>query len=150
MPETFQRTFTARWADMDFNAHMRNTAYLDYAGDVRMHYFDSHGFSMREFEKRRIGPVIAKDELAYFKEMRLLEAFTVDLQLAGLSDDGMRFRLRNTFYKEDGTKVAVVTSSGVWFDLQERRPTQPPEDLQALQRELVRTDDFDVIPQPKR
>ena len=32
MADVFTRTFHARWGDMDFNGHMRNTAYLD--GDV--------------------------------------------------------------------------------------------------------------------
>ena len=29
MTEPFRKSFIVRWADMDFNAHMRNTAYLD-------------------------------------------------------------------------------------------------------------------------
>ena len=56
---------------MDFNAHMRNTAYLDLSADVRMMYFAEHGFSMREFETLKIGPVILKDEIEYFRELKL-------------------------------------------------------------------------------
>ena len=33
----------AGWGDMDFNSHMRNTAYLDKAADVRMMFFASNG-----------------------------------------------------------------------------------------------------------
>ena len=40
----FERVFHVRWGDMDFNAHMKNTAYLDMSGDVRMMYFDEQGF----------------------------------------------------------------------------------------------------------
>jgi acyl-CoA thioester hydrolase len=32
--------------DMDFNRHMRNTAYLDKSADVRMLFFAEHGFPM--------------------------------------------------------------------------------------------------------
>jgi acyl-CoA thioester hydrolase len=63
MPELFAKTFHVRWGDMDFNAHMKNTAYLDLAADVRMMYFQAHGFTMREFERLRLGPVIMRDEL---------------------------------------------------------------------------------------
>jgi acyl-CoA thioester hydrolase len=29
----------AGWGDMDFNAHMKNTAFLDKSADVRMMFF---------------------------------------------------------------------------------------------------------------
>ena len=32
----FEKTFVAGWGDMDFNAHMRNTSFLDRSADVRM------------------------------------------------------------------------------------------------------------------
>lgn len=38
MMTTYIKTFHVRWGDMDFNAHMRNTAYLDISADVRMMY----------------------------------------------------------------------------------------------------------------
>ncbi|WP_229422843.1 thioesterase family protein [Telluria aromaticivorans] len=31
-----EQTLIAGWGNMDFNAHMRNTAYLDKSADVRM------------------------------------------------------------------------------------------------------------------
>lgn len=142
---SFEKVFHARWGDMDFNAHMRNTAYLDVAGDVRMMYFAEHGFAMREFERRKLGPVILRDELEYFRELRLLETFRVDLVLAGLSADESRFRFRNTFSRDDGKPVARVTSLGGWLDLTTRKLAPPPEDLATLIRELPRSDDFAAI-----
>jgi acyl-CoA thioester hydrolase len=68
--EQFAKQFHVRWGDMDFNAHMSNTAYLDVSADVRMMYFQEHGFPMREFERLRVGPVITRDELEYFRELR--------------------------------------------------------------------------------
>jgi acyl-CoA thioester hydrolase len=47
MAELFSRTFHVGWGHMDFNAHMRNTAYLDFSADVRMMYFEENGFTMR-------------------------------------------------------------------------------------------------------
>jgi acyl-CoA thioester hydrolase len=96
MAPLFSRTFHVGWADMDFNAHMRNTAYLDMSADVRMMYFAEHGFSMREFERRRIGPVVMRDELEYFRELRLLEPVTVTLALAALSQDAASFSRMTT------------------------------------------------------
>ncbi len=106
----YERTFTAGWGDMDFNSHMRNTAYLDKSADIRMIYFSENGFPMAEFVRLRIGPVIMKDEVEYFKEVGLLETLKVTLDQAGLAEDGSRFLLRNEFYKTDGKLVARVTS----------------------------------------
>lgn len=100
---------------------------------------------MREFERLRLGPVIIRDEVEYFRELRLLEPFTVALLLAGSSDDGSRFRLRNEFFRADGQKAARVTSTGGWMDLQARRWTAPPEALRKLVAGLPQSPDFEVL-----
>jgi acyl-CoA thioester hydrolase len=139
---TFEKVFHVRWGDMDFNAHMKNTAYLDMSGDIRMMYFVEQGFSMREFEQLRVGPVILRDELEYYKEMRLLEAIRVNLQLAGLSADASRFCFRNEFFREGGKLVARVSSTGGWLDLVARRLIAPPEQLAQVLRNLEASEDF--------
>lgn len=138
----FEKVLFAGWGDMDFNAHMRNTAYLDKSGDVRMLFFAEHGFPMSEFVRLRIGPVVKRDEVDYFREIGLLEAFRVRLALAGQSADGSRFLLRNDFLKEDGRPAARVTSLGGWLDLATRKLTAPPAGLLEAMRSLPRTEDF--------
>jgi acyl-CoA thioester hydrolase len=125
----YEKTFVAGWGDMDFNSHMCNTAYLDKSADVRMMYFSEHGFPMAEFMRLRIGPVIMKDEVEYFKEVQLLAALRVTLSQAGQAEDGSRFLLRNEIYRGDGKLVARVTSAGGWLDLSSRRLVVPPEAL---------------------
>jgi len=141
----YERTFTAGWGDMDFNSHMRNTAYLDKSADIRMMYFSEYGFPMAEFVRLRIGPVIMKDEVEYFKEVGLLETLKVTLDQAGLAEDGSRFLLRNEFYKTDGKLVARVTSAGGWLDLAARKLVVPPDALLQAMRTLQKTDDFQVL-----
>ena len=41
-PSGFSKTLYVGWGDLDANGHMRNTAYLDKAADVRMYYFADH------------------------------------------------------------------------------------------------------------
>ncbi len=43
----YTKTLYAGWADMDFTAHMRNTAYLDKSADVRMMFFAENGHTVR-------------------------------------------------------------------------------------------------------
>ena len=140
----FEKRLVAGWGDMDFNSHMRNTAFLDKAADVRMMFFSENGFSIDEFIRRKIGPVIMKDEVEYFKEIRLLDELRVTLVVAGLAGDGSRFLIRNEFWRAE-EKAAKVTSAGGWLDLTIRKLVAPPEALLAALHSLPRTDDFQIL-----
>jgi acyl-CoA thioester hydrolase len=141
-----ERRVVTDWGDMDFNSHMRNTAYLDKSADVRMMYFSENGFSMQEFMRLRLGPVIMRDELDYYREVSLLEELRATLELAALAADGSRFAIQNSFYRLDGQRVARVKSTGGWLDLAARKLVAPPEGiLTALQR-APRSKEFTEIP----
>jgi acyl-CoA thioester hydrolase len=131
---------------MDFNSHMRNTAFLDKSADVRMMFFAENGLPMGEFTRLRLGPVVMKDEVEYRREVGLLQEFNVTLAIAGHSEDGSRFVLRNEFFHLDGTRCARVTSAGGWLDLATRKLVVPPEALHAAMKSLPQTDDFMVLP----
>jgi acyl-CoA thioester hydrolase len=141
----FEKILYASWGDMDYNSHMRNTAYLDKSADVRMMFFAENGFPMSEFAKLRIGPVITKDEIEYFREVSLLDKIRVTLSVAGMSEDGSRWLVRNEFFRPDGKLVAKVTSMGGWLDLSARRIVRAPERLLEVFRSLTRTEDFQQL-----
>jgi acyl-CoA thioester hydrolase len=143
--EPFTRKLYVRWSDLDSNGHMKNTAYLDSCVDVRMMYFAAHGFPLREFERLKIGPVVLRDEIDYYRELRLLDPVDVTLVIAGMSEDGSRFRLRNEFFRADGQRAARVASTGGWLDLQGRRLTAPPQQLLETLVALARSEDFEVL-----
>jgi acyl-CoA thioester hydrolase len=142
----YAKTLLASWADMDFNSHMRNTAFLDKSADVRLMFFAENGFPAGEFSRLRIGPVIMKDEVEYRKEVSLLQKITVTLAIAGHSEDGSRFLLRNEIFRPDGTLCAGVTSSGGWLDLAARKLVAPPQALHDAMKSLPQTSDFTVLP----
>ena len=142
----FEKKLIAGWGDMDFNAHMRNTAYLDKSADVRMMFFAEHGCSASEFARLRIGPVVRRDEIEYFREVNLLEELRVTLALGGLSQDGSRWILRNEFFRADGQLSARVGSTGGWLDLEARALVVAPERLLKALQALTRTEDFQELP----
>jgi acyl-CoA thioester hydrolase len=141
----FEKRMLATWGDMDFNGHMRNTAFLDKSADARLMFFAEHGMPIEEFVRLAIGPVVRSDNIEYFKEIRLLEEIRVTLSAAGLSDDGARFLLRNEFWRADGSLAARVTSSGGWLDHKSRKLVVPPAVLQAALRVLPRTENFQLL-----
>ena len=141
----FEKRLVAGWGDMDFNSHMRNTAFLDKSADVRMMFFSENGFPVEEFIREQVGPVIMKDEIEYFKEVRLLEELRVTLVIAGLAEDGSRFIIRNEFLRSNERVAAKVTSQGGWLDLTTRKLVAPPAALLAALRSLDRADDFQIL-----
>ncbi|WP_233858631.1 thioesterase family protein [Paraburkholderia sp. HD33-4] len=141
----FEVELFAGWGDIDFNSHMRNTAYLDKSVDARMLYFAKQGYSVSEFAKLRIGPVVMKDQIEYFREIHLLDRVVVSFALAGLSVDGSRMLLRNEFLL-NGKLMARVTSAGGWLDLEKRKLICPPPALLDAMKALDRTEDFVELP----
>ncbi|MCB1049882.1 MAG: thioesterase family protein [Acidobacteria bacterium] len=141
----YHAEFQVGWGDLDANGHMRNTAFLDMAATTRMRFFAEHGFPIESFAQLRIGPVVRKDEVTYFKEFKLLEGIKVSFELGGLSSDASRMKLCNRFYKSDGRLAAEVMTTGGWMDLKARSLIAPPEPLANLLREMARTEGFEEL-----
>ncbi len=140
--EKFEKLLVAGWRDMDYNSHMANTSYLDRAADVRMMYFAENGFTAEDMLRMKIGPVVMKDEIEYFREVRLLQEIRVSLALAGMSPDGSRFMLRNEFAHQDGARCAALTTTGGWLDLAARKLIAPPEPLRLAMEALPKLEGF--------
>jgi acyl-CoA thioester hydrolase len=143
---SFEINTQVGWAMLDANGHMANTAYLDVAVDCRMSYFESKGFGPGEMARQRIGPVVRKDEVEYFRELHMLQTARVTMQLAGLSEDGSRFKLVNEIHRPDGALAARIATTGGWFDLKARALVAPPAALFEALSALPRTAEFEVLP----
>jgi acyl-CoA thioester hydrolase len=142
----FSMAAVAGWADMDANAHMANFAYLNKCVDARMSFFKQQGFAVTDFARRRIGPVLRRDELEYHREVGLLEPITVTLALAGMAVDGSRFRLLNEVLKEGGVLAARVRCEGGWMDLAARKLIAPPDDLREALAAMPQAVEFEMLP----
>ena len=147
MGEPYVLEYRARWADMDFNQHMRNAAYLGVAEETRLRFLEDGGFPMTELYRRRLGPVVVEDVLIYKQELRLLEPFRVELATVAMTPDARKIKVRNRFTRSsDGGLCATVESLILWFDLEARRTVVPPADLGQLWLDLARADDFAPLP----
>ncbi len=138
----YSREMVATWVDMDMKAHMRNTAYLDKAGDLRLFFFEEHGYSAAEFAREGFGPVILREEIDYQREIGLMERYNLSLELIGLSPGGERFSIRNLFTKLDGRSAGRVLSSGGWLDFRTRKFRGPPDGLRRAIDAMPRSSDF--------
>ena len=141
----FEKKFEVGWRDVDPNGHVANMAYLEYAVDTRIAFFDSCGFPPKNFMQHGFGPVIKSDLVEYYREALMLEELTVTIENGGFSEDGSRFRVINTIYKKDKTPAARVTSIGGWLSLRERKLIVPPDSIFEAWQKLPRTEDYEVL-----
>lgn len=142
VPLAFQRRFIVGWGSIDANDHMRNTAYFDAAADVRLAFLESRGWTRERFDELHLGPIAFDERIRYRREIRLREAFDVTLELAGISADGARLRLRSRFLDGNERELAELTSELGWMDLVARRLAPVPGALADAFLELKPTPDF--------
>jgi acyl-CoA thioester hydrolase len=142
---SFQVTFATKWSDFDPNRHMRHTAYNEYAAEVRVRYFSEQNFSIQEFTKHNIGPILFTEETSFRKEIHLGENISVNMKLSGLSANNERWKITHEVFNEAGKLSAIIKVYGAWIDLTKRKLTTPPEEANNLFLNTVKTDDFEII-----
>lgn len=143
---TYEQTFTTKWADFDPNRHMRHSAYADYSAEIRVRFFAEHGFSMNEFAKFNIGPILFKEETTYFKEINIGENIKVTMSLEAASKSYERWRFTHQLFNQKGVLAAEVKVYGAWIDLIRRKLTKPPEVFIEIFNDLSKSANFFEIP----
>lgn len=143
--QAFQEHFTARWADLDANRHLRNTLFSEFATHTRFRLLEAHGFPQAAFHAHRFGPVMFREEIRYRREVRFGDRITVNVLFAGLSADGSQWKVRQEVTREDGRQAAILTIDGAWIHLDTRRLVPPPPDLLEVIQRLPRTRDFEEL-----
>ncbi len=141
----FKINFNTKWSDFDPNRHMRHTAYNDYAAEVRVRFFQEHGLSMDEFAKFNFGPVLFKEETSFYKEIRIGETITVNLELEGVSKGIERWRFKHHIFNQDAILAAEIKVYGAWMDLVKRKLTVPPLKFATAFNSLTKTTNFKEI-----
>ena len=147
---SFKVLFTTRWADFDPNNHMRHSAYNDYAAEARVRLFNQKGLSLTEMNKMKVGPVLLREETNFRKEISLGENITVEVFLSGLSEKGDRFKFHHKIYREDGQLAAEIDILGAWMDLEHRKLTKAPQNIQRILDGLDRTENYELIPASRK
>ena len=141
--------FATKWSDFDPNRHMRHTAYNEYAAEVRIRYFADQNFSIDEFTKHNIGPILFTEETSFRKEIHLGEDITVNLKVTALSKNNERWKLEHEVFNEAGKLSAVIKVYGAWIDLEKRKLTTPPKEAKNLFEKAKSKESFEIIPLKK-
>ena len=137
----FVVTIVPRWADIDLNQHMRNSAFSDWAAHARTEWLNANGFTMLKLVELKMTPIMFEDRTRYLKEIRLGERIDIELQLAGADRDGARWFVRHIF-RRGATVCAVYDAKGAWFSVATRRLAPAPRGLLEAYSNIARTDDY--------
>lgn len=141
----YSKTYEATWADMDPNRHMRHSVYNDYAAQTRVDMFKDFGFSIEEFARMGLGPILFREETKFLKEIGLSEQITVNCALTQMRKDGSRWTFLHKIFKENGNKAAEIIVDGAWLNLKKRKLAAPNDKMLEVINKFPRSDDFEWI-----
>lgn len=141
----FKVNFTTKWSDFDPNRHMRHTAYNDYAAEVRVRFFAGQNFTLEDFSKHNIGPILFTEETSFRKEIYIGENISANFKVSGLSKNNERWKITHEIFNQAGKLSAIIKVYGAWLDLRTRKLTVPPKEAQHLFLVADKTDDFEEI-----
>ena len=137
--------YEIRWSDLDANGHVNYAAYIDAAGDLRYRFFSEHGFPPERFEQLGIGPIYTAIQAQFLREVRMGETIKITFLLAGLSQQGSRWKVHHDILKANGKKAARIDIEGTMLDLNTRRPVAPTPELLRTFNLAPRTKEFETL-----
>lgn len=145
MSHAFKQPLIVRWSDLDPNGHVRHSVYYDWGALARISYLNLHGVGLVWMTTHALGPVLFREEARFLREVRMGDELSIDFQVAGLSEDGRKWRIRHAITRGHSEVVATVEVDGAWLDLRARKIRVPPDELAQALGEVPRTDDFAII-----
>jgi acyl-CoA thioester hydrolase len=148
--DTYSKTYRIRFSDIDANRHVNHSVYVDAAGEMRYEFFAEHGFPPERFERLGIGPVYTKITTQFLREVLLGETITITFTLAGLSAQGMFWKVHHDILKSNGKKAVRMDMEGTILDLTTRKPVPSNEELMQVFQLIPRAEDFEVMPEIRR
>lgn len=133
------------WSQIDANRHLRHSAYADICTQARCNMMNEIGFSVDQCAELGIGPILFREEIIFFKEIKIDEWVSVEIELIKWNAENHRFSFRHTLYNSNYNKSAVVTIDGAWMDLKERKLTVLPMNIEQLLEKMPKSVDFELV-----
>lgn len=134
-----------RWRDLDPNRHLANSAFMDYMSQARLDFLKEWGITQKTLEKHQIGPVVFFEHIYYFKEVAPDDPLYVNVELKGMSEDGMFFEFVHNLYDGNGQNMATCKLMGAWIDLKKRKMIPVPKSLFSLFEDIEKPADFRTL-----
>ena len=137
-----EQKIAVQWRDIDYNQHVRHSAYFDYAAQTRIRFFQKVGFDMTRLGQAKVGPIIFHEECTFLREIKLEDTITIVLKQGNIPENGDRWTLHHELINQHGKTVAHISVKGAWMHLDERKLTKPPQALISALRALPQGEAF--------
>ncbi len=140
--EPFKQEFQVIWADLDPNAHMRHTAYNDYAAQVRVGLFDELNLPLAKLVATGYGPILFHEDTSFKNEVFMNEKITVTCAALAFRKDLKIWKFRQDVLKQNGQLACTVIATGAFMDLKARKVVVPPQQITDMLESIPKTEDF--------
>jgi acyl-CoA thioester hydrolase len=134
-----------RWSDLDPNFHLRHSVYYDYGAFCRIQFLASHGITAQFMQIQQFGPIIFREECIFKREIQLSNTVTIDVKLVKARKDGSRWTMQHQIFIDNEILAAVITLDGAWMNIQKRKLTIPPPEVQRTFELAKKTTDFEWV-----
>jgi acyl-CoA thioester hydrolase len=143
--DPYTMTYEVRWTDIDANRHVRYSAYIDAAAEMRYRFFKEHDLPPEAFDRLGVGPVYTSLTANFYREVRLGETLTITYQLSGLSPMGVRWKVQHNFLKANGKKAVSISLEGTILNLATREPSMPTPEIMRVFQLVPRSPTFEEL-----
>ncbi len=143
--DPYTLNYEVRWTDIDANRHVRYSAYIDAAAEMRYRFFTEHGLPPEAFDHLGAGPVYTSLTANFYREVFFGETLTITYQLSGLSASGVRWKVQHNFLKANGKKAVSLSLEGTILNLLTRQPTTPTPEIMRVFQQVPRSPAFEEL-----
>lgn len=125
-------TYTTRWRvrqyDLDYNGHVSNAMYLNYAAQVTSEHAEALGIGRAWSMERGGAWIVRRHEIIYHRPAGLDEELQLTARVRSVN--GVRSTRQTSIVRvSDGAPIADVESEWVWVRLSDGRPTRVPREI---------------------
>lgn len=122
----FSYSLLIRESHLDTFGHMNNATYLSLYEEARWELITENGYSLKEIQSRKQGPVILEVNVKFIKEIKLRETIQITTELVGYK--GKVGQLKQTMINSKGELASEAIFTFGLFDLKERKLIEPTAD----------------------
>ncbi len=136
MSAPFAKEYIVTFSDMDMNGHLKNSAYSEYATDVRIAFLRQIGMPL-DLSRVVYAPVALRELFDYRSEIRHGQSIVVDLALQGIAHSRSRFLFKHCLYsKEESQICCVLWIEGAFINFKTRKLCRriPPEIYEGIEK----------------
>jgi acyl-CoA thioester hydrolase len=126
-PDTFYHwtEIPVRFRDLDSLNHVNNALFNTYLEEARLQFLGEVGQMQNEFTEGKTF-VLVKITIEYLKQITFPSTLLVGTAVSEAGNSSIE-TVQGIYDKKSKDLMSVATSTGVWYDINKKRPTRLPE-----------------------